>query len=128
MLMLEPHFLLLRVKADQKNRSEVNSYQKQCGNDSAAFSSLNIKIMTFQKGLCLFTLHYSPFCPTVPSDKLKEDDYDDIPDDLSVPVSMEVDQVMLTSAGEAGKNSAEVNTASVQTIGTQDESQTADFL
>ncbi|XP_045927652.1 liprin-beta-1-like isoform X2 [Micropterus dolomieu] len=38
-------------------------------------------------------------------EKPKEDDYDDIPDDPSVPVSMEVDQVTLV--GEAGRSSGE---------------------
>ncbi|XP_070848490.1 liprin-beta-1-like [Chaetodon trifascialis] len=40
-------------------------------------------------------------------EKLKEDDYDDIPDDPSVPVSMEVDQVTLALVGEAGRSSGE---------------------
>ncbi|XP_073336551.1 liprin-beta-1-like [Pagrus major] len=40
-------------------------------------------------------------------DKLKEDDYADIPDDPSVPVSMEVDQVTLALVGEAGRSSGE---------------------
>ncbi|XP_068611392.1 liprin-beta-1-like isoform X2 [Brachionichthys hirsutus] len=40
-------------------------------------------------------------------DKSKEDDYEDIPDNLSVPVSMEVDQVALALAGEAGRSSGE---------------------
>ncbi|XP_041819575.1 liprin-beta-1-like [Chelmon rostratus] len=40
-------------------------------------------------------------------EKLKEDDYDDIPDDPSVPVSMEVDQVALALVGEAGRSSGE---------------------
>lgn len=63
------------------------------------------------------------------SEKLKEDDYDDIPDDPSVPVvSMEVDQVTLSLVGEAGRSSGEVNTTSVKTIRTQDERQTVDFL
>ena len=55
------------------------------------------------------------------SDKLKEDDYDDIPDDPSLPVAMEVDQVTLALEGEAGRSSGEVNTTSVKTICTQDE-------
>ncbi|XP_070784750.1 liprin-beta-1-like [Enoplosus armatus] len=38
---------------------------------------------------------------------LKEDDYDDIPDDPSLPVSMEVDQVALALVGEAGRSSGE---------------------
>lgn len=40
-------------------------------------------------------------------EKLKEDDYDDIPDDPSLPVSMEVDQVTLVLEGEAGRSSGE---------------------
>ncbi|XP_076578283.1 liprin-beta-1-like [Chaetodon auriga] len=40
-------------------------------------------------------------------EKLKEDDYDDIPDDPPVPVSMEVDQVTLALVGEAGRSSGE---------------------
>ncbi|XP_027127956.1 liprin-beta-1 isoform X1 [Larimichthys crocea] len=41
-------------------------------------------------------------------EKLIEDDYDDIPDDPSVPVvSMEVDQVTLSLVGEAGRSSGE---------------------
>ncbi|XP_049422783.1 liprin-beta-1 [Epinephelus fuscoguttatus] len=40
-------------------------------------------------------------------EKLKEDDYDDIPDDPSLPVSMEVDQVTLALEGEAGRSSGE---------------------
>ncbi|XP_051812766.1 liprin-beta-1 isoform X1 [Acanthochromis polyacanthus] len=40
-------------------------------------------------------------------EKLKEDDYDDIPDDPSVAVSMEVDQVTLELEGEAGRSSGE---------------------
>ncbi|CAJ1054661.1 liprin-beta-1 [Xyrichtys novacula] len=40
-------------------------------------------------------------------EKLKEDDYDDIPDDPSLPVSMEVDQVTLALMGEAGRSSGE---------------------
>ncbi|XP_060925185.1 liprin-beta-1-like isoform X2 [Limanda limanda] len=40
-------------------------------------------------------------------EKLKEDDYDDIPDDLSVPESMEVDQVTLALEGEAGRSFGE---------------------
>ncbi|XP_051249167.1 liprin-beta-1 isoform X1 [Dicentrarchus labrax] len=40
-------------------------------------------------------------------EKLKEDDYDDIPDDPSVPVSMEVDQVTVALVGEAGRSSGE---------------------
>lgn len=68
-------------------------------------------------------------CPSCPlSEKLKEDDYDDIPDDPSFPVSMEVDQVTLALVGEAGRSSGEVNTTSVKTIRTQDEPQTVDFL
>lgn len=70
--------------------------------------------------------YISDSCPNCPlSEKLKEDDYDDIPDDPSVPVSMEVDQVRLALVGEAGRSSGEVNTASVKT---QDEPQTEDFL
>lgn len=66
----------------------------------------------------------SDLCPNCPlSERSKDDDYDDIPDDPSVPVSMEVDQVRLS--GEAGRSSGEVNTASVKT---QDEPQTVDFL
>ncbi|XP_028255816.1 liprin-beta-1-like isoform X2 [Parambassis ranga] len=38
---------------------------------------------------------------------LKEDDYDDIADDPSAPVSMEVDQVTLDLEGEAGRSSGE---------------------
>lgn len=54
-------------------------------------------------------------CPNCSlSDKLKEDDYDDIPDDPSLPVSMEVDQVTLALVGEAGRSSGEVNTALCQ--------------
>ncbi|XP_041637259.1 liprin-beta-1 [Cheilinus undulatus] len=40
-------------------------------------------------------------------EKLKEDDYDDIPDDPSLPVSMEVDQVTVALVGEAGRSSGE---------------------
>ncbi|XP_072234055.1 liprin-beta-1 isoform X1 [Leuresthes tenuis] len=40
-------------------------------------------------------------------EKLREDDYDDIPDDPSVSVSMEVDQVTLELEGEAGRSSGE---------------------
>ncbi|CAG5927397.1 unnamed protein product [Menidia menidia] len=40
-------------------------------------------------------------------EKLKEDDYDDIPDDPSVSVSMDVDQVTLELEGEAGRSSGE---------------------
>ncbi|XP_040885895.1 liprin-beta-1 isoform X2 [Toxotes jaculatrix] len=40
-------------------------------------------------------------------EKLKEDDYDDIPDDPSVPVAMEVDQVTVVLEGEAGRSSGE---------------------
>ncbi|XP_069376290.1 liprin-beta-1 isoform X3 [Paralichthys olivaceus] len=40
-------------------------------------------------------------------EKLKEDDYHDIPDDPSVPVSMEVDQVTLALEGEAGRSFGE---------------------
>ncbi|XP_017267101.1 liprin-beta-1 [Kryptolebias marmoratus] len=40
-------------------------------------------------------------------EKLKEDDYADIPDDPSVSVSMEVDQVTLELEGEAGRSSDE---------------------
>ncbi|KAM3588175.1 uncharacterized protein V6R79_023579 [Siganus canaliculatus] len=40
-------------------------------------------------------------------DKLKEDDYADIPDDPSVPVSMEADGVTAALAGEAGRSSEE---------------------
>eukprot|EP00064_Thunnus_orientalis_P011655 superscaffoldBa00001702_g11686 len=40
-------------------------------------------------------------------EKLKEDDYDDIPDDPSLPVAMEVDQVTLPLEGEAGRSSGE---------------------
>ncbi|GAA6221057.1 liprin-beta-1-like [Lates japonicus] len=40
-------------------------------------------------------------------EKLKEDDYDDIPDDPLVPASMEVDQVTLVLEGEAGRSSGE---------------------
>ncbi|XP_044041948.1 liprin-beta-1 isoform X2 [Siniperca chuatsi] len=40
-------------------------------------------------------------------EKLKEDDYDDIPDDPAVPVSMEVDQITLALVGEAGRSSGE---------------------
>ncbi|KAM8740339.1 liprin-beta-1-like isoform 1-T1 [Acanthopagrus schlegelii] len=40
-------------------------------------------------------------------DKLKEDDYADILDDPSVPVSMEVDQVTVALVGEAGRSSGE---------------------
>ncbi|XP_018517547.1 liprin-beta-1 [Lates calcarifer] len=40
-------------------------------------------------------------------EKLKEDDYDDIPDDPSVPGAMEVDQVTLVLEGEAGRSSGE---------------------
>ncbi|XP_056223487.1 liprin-beta-1-like isoform X1 [Seriola aureovittata] len=40
-------------------------------------------------------------------EKLKEDDYDDIPDDPSVPAAMEVDQVTLVLEGEAGRSSGE---------------------
>lgn len=69
---------------------------------------------------------YCLYCPH--SEKLKEDDYDDIPDDPSVPVSMEVDQVALALVGEAGRSSGEVNTTSVKTIRAQDEPQTVDFL
>ncbi|XP_062238416.1 liprin-beta-1-like isoform X1 [Platichthys flesus] len=40
-------------------------------------------------------------------ENLNEDDYDDIPDDPSVPVSMEVDQVTLALEGEAGRSFGE---------------------
>ncbi|XP_074554220.1 liprin-beta-1-like [Halichoeres trimaculatus] len=40
-------------------------------------------------------------------EKLKEDDYDDIPDDPALPVSMEVDQVTVALVGEAGRSSGE---------------------
>ncbi|XP_037615918.1 liprin-beta-1-like isoform X1 [Sebastes umbrosus] len=40
-------------------------------------------------------------------EKLKDDDYDDIPDDPSLPVSMEVDQVTLALEGETGRSSGE---------------------
>uniref|UniRef100_A0A668A9S9 PPFIA binding protein 1a n=1 Tax=Myripristis murdjan TaxID=586833 RepID=A0A668A9S9_9TELE len=40
-------------------------------------------------------------------EKLNEDDYDDIPDDPSVPVAMEVDQVTLALEGETGRISGE---------------------
>ncbi|XP_034433797.1 liprin-beta-1-like isoform X1 [Hippoglossus hippoglossus] len=40
-------------------------------------------------------------------EKSKEDDYDDIPDDPSVPVSMEVEQVTLALEGEAGRSFGE---------------------
>ncbi|XP_071358022.1 liprin-beta-1-like isoform X2 [Trachinotus anak] len=40
-------------------------------------------------------------------EKLKEDDYDDIPDDPSVPAAMEVDQVTMALEGEAGRSSGE---------------------
>ncbi|CAK6949997.1 liprin-beta-1-like [Scomber scombrus] len=40
-------------------------------------------------------------------EKLKEDDYDDIPDDPSLPVAMEVDQVTLVLEGETGRSSGE---------------------
>ncbi|XP_030006038.1 liprin-beta-1-like isoform X2 [Sphaeramia orbicularis] len=40
-------------------------------------------------------------------EKLKEDDYDDIPDDPSVPGAMEVDQVTLALEGETGRSSGE---------------------
>ncbi|XP_039996124.1 liprin-beta-1 isoform X2 [Xiphias gladius] len=40
-------------------------------------------------------------------EKLKEDDYDDIPDDPSVPIAMEVDQVTLVLEGEAGRSLGE---------------------
>lgn len=40
-------------------------------------------------------------------EKLKEDDYDDIPDDPSLPVAMEVDQVTLALEGETGRSSGE---------------------
>ncbi|XP_047431235.1 liprin-beta-1 isoform X2 [Mugil cephalus] len=40
-------------------------------------------------------------------EKLKEDDYDDITDDPSASVSMEVDQVTLELEGEAGRSSGE---------------------
>lgn len=65
-------------------------------------------------------------CPL--SEKLKEDDYDHIPDDPSVAAAMEVDQVTVVLEGEAGRSSGEVNTTSVKTIRTQDEPQTQDFL
>lgn len=58
---------------------------------------------------------------TVLLDKLRDDDYDDIPDDPSGSVSMEVDQVTLALVGGAGRSSGEVNKASVKTICTQDE-------
>lgn len=61
-------------------------------------------------------------CPL--SEKLKENDYDHIADDPSVPVSMEVERVDLVLEGEAGRSSGEVNTTSVKTILTQDEPQT----
>ncbi|XP_070709576.1 liprin-beta-1-like [Pempheris klunzingeri] len=40
-------------------------------------------------------------------EKLKEDDYDDIPDDPSLSVSMEVEQVTLAVVGEGGRSSGE---------------------
>ncbi|KAM7367258.1 hypothetical protein PAMP_015173 [Pampus punctatissimus] len=40
-------------------------------------------------------------------EKLKEDDYDDIPDDPSLPVAMEVDQVTVVLEGETGRSSGE---------------------
>ncbi|XP_028426244.1 liprin-beta-1 isoform X1 [Perca flavescens] len=40
-------------------------------------------------------------------EKLEEDDYDDIPEDPSASVSMEMDQVTLVLEGEAGRNSGE---------------------
>ncbi|XP_065807633.1 liprin-beta-1-like [Labrus bergylta] len=40
-------------------------------------------------------------------EKLKEDDYDHIPDEPSLPVSMEVDQVAVALVGEAGRSSGE---------------------
>ncbi|XP_071761707.1 liprin-beta-1-like [Centroberyx gerrardi] len=40
-------------------------------------------------------------------EKLNEDDYDDIPDDPSVPVAMEVDRVILALEGETGRSSGE---------------------
>ncbi|XP_034529923.1 liprin-beta-1 [Notolabrus celidotus] len=43
----------------------------------------------------------------VVKEKLKEDDYDDIPDDPSLPVSMEVEQVTVALVGEAGRSSGE---------------------
>lgn len=75
-------------------------------------------------------LQYIPVdCPNCPlSEKLEENDYDDIPEDPSASVSMEMDQVTLVFEGEAGRNSGEVNTTSVKTICTQDEPQTGDFL
>lgn len=61
-------------------------------------------------------------CPF--SEKLKEDDYNHITDDPSVPAAMEVDQVTRVLEGEAGRSSGEVNKTSVKTILTQDEPQT----
>ncbi|KAM7378405.1 hypothetical protein PAMA_013355 [Pampus argenteus] len=49
-------------------------------------------------------------CKTVQElvkEKLKEDDYDDIPDDPSLPVAMEVDQVTVVLEGETGRSSGE---------------------
>ncbi|XP_068573312.1 liprin-beta-1 isoform X2 [Cebidichthys violaceus] len=49
-------------------------------------------------------------CKNVPElvkDKFKDDDYEDIPDDPSVSVSMEVDQVTPPLEGEAGRSSGE---------------------
>uniref|UniRef100_A0A8C3B1S2 PPFIA binding protein 1 n=1 Tax=Cyclopterus lumpus TaxID=8103 RepID=A0A8C3B1S2_CYCLU len=46
-----------------------------------------------------------PDCP--PSEKFNEDDYDDIPDDPSLSVSMDVDQVTAALEGEAGRSSGE---------------------
>ncbi|XP_032361485.1 liprin-beta-1 isoform X1 [Etheostoma spectabile] len=40
-------------------------------------------------------------------EKLEEEDYDDIPEDPSASVSMEMDQVTLVLEGEAGRNSGE---------------------
>ncbi|KAG7497512.1 liprin-beta-1-like [Solea senegalensis] len=40
-------------------------------------------------------------------EKLKEDDYDDIPDDACAPTAMDVDQVTLVSEGEAGRSFGE---------------------
>ncbi|AWO98216.1 putative liprin-beta-1-like [Scophthalmus maximus] len=61
-------------------------------------------------------------------ERSKDDDYDDIPDDPRIPVAMEVEQVAVAMEGEAGRSFGEVNTTSVQTICTQDEPQTVDFL
>ncbi|KAM4615115.1 liprin-beta-1-like isoform 2-T2 [Polymixia lowei] len=40
-------------------------------------------------------------------EKLNENDYDDIPDDPSVPVTMEMEQITLALEGEAGRSSGE---------------------